>query len=57
MNTEFFAKVFSITDLNTLEMLREEMVRKASEPNITWEARMAIYNNIQIVVERILQLE
>ena len=35
VNTEFFAKVFSMTDLNTLETLRSELVIEASHPDIT----------------------
>ncbi|MBY0053002.1 hypothetical protein H7K32_15230 [Brevibacillus agri] len=57
MNTEFFTKVFSMTDLGALELLRDELARKAASQDITWETRMAIYNNIQIIIERIMQLE
>lgn len=46
-----------MNDVETLEYLREQLVTKAAAAEVEWGTRMTIYNRIQIIVERLIQLE
>lgn len=57
MNKEFLSKLLSITDVMELVLLREQLVLEASRSEISWDSRMAIYKKVELINERIFQLE
>ncbi len=57
MSGEFFSKVMSISDVSTLEALREQLILEASTPELDWPSRMNVYSKVQMIIERIMQLE
>ncbi|MEB8615814.1 hypothetical protein P4G83_28690 [Bacillus cereus] len=52
-----FPDINSIHEIEVLESLREQLASKAHEAELTWSARMAIYDAIQAIVNRITQIE
>lgn len=55
--TEFLQHLNSISDINELEMMREGLVLRAPAADVTWHDRNLIYEQIQAIIFRIMQLE
>ncbi len=57
MNGEFFTKVLSTTDGSALELLRDQLVKEACAAHVNWQSRAEIYQKIQVINERLMQLD
>jgi len=55
--SEFLQHLNSIVDINELEMMREGLVSRAPASDLTWNDRNLIYEQIQAIIFRIMQLE
>ncbi|GEC93827.1 hypothetical protein DES34_1287 [Brevibacillus brevis] len=55
--TEFLQHLNSIVDINELEMLREGLVSRTPSADLTWHDRNLIYEQVQAIILRIMQLE
>lgn len=57
MSEEFLLELDSITEITVLETMREELTKHADFTALTWQTRNLIYEKIQAIVCRIMQLE
>ncbi|QRG66444.1 hypothetical protein [Brevibacillus choshinensis] len=55
--SEFIQLLNSITDVHVLEAMREGLASRAPAAELTWDERNDIYQRIQAIVCRIIQLE
>ncbi|GIO05120.1 hypothetical protein J31TS6_11480 [Brevibacillus reuszeri] len=53
----FHLKLDSITDIIVLESMREELASNAHSIDVTWHERNFIYEKIQAIVCRLMNLE
>ncbi|WP_164684916.1 hypothetical protein [Brevibacillus reuszeri] len=54
---DFHLKLDSITDIIVLESMREELASNAHSIDVTWHERNFIYEKIQAIVCRLMNLE
>jgi len=57
MNNYFLLELNSISDIDRLVAIRDQLVKQAAAPEVTWESRMMIYYKIQMIIQRIIQIE
>ncbi|MGG1663616.1 hypothetical protein [Brevibacillus sp. NRS-1366] len=57
MSEEFLLELDSISDINVLETMREGLATRSHTAELTWQERNIIYEKIQAIVCRIMQLE
>jgi hypothetical protein len=57
VNGDFFSMVLSMTDVAALESLREQLIREAYDAKLNWDSRMMIYQKVQMIIERLIQLQ
>lgn len=53
----FYKYIYSVSDVNELERLREQIKEEVIDPTLNWESRMPIYRKVQVVTERINHLK
>jgi hypothetical protein len=57
VDCSFLRFVKSNTDVNALLKLREELKDRVTSPELNWQSRMDIYKKVQLITERIEQLQ
>lgn len=55
--SEFLHQIDFITEVSELEAIREELASQAYAAELTWQDRNFIYEKIQAIVCRLMQLD
>jgi hypothetical protein len=53
----FYLHVISLTDIEELERLKEELKDQVVHPDLNWQERMELYKRVQFIMERIRYLQ
>jgi hypothetical protein len=53
----FYLHVISLTDIEELERLKEELKDQVVHPDLNWQDRMELYKRVQFIMERLRYLQ
>jgi hypothetical protein len=53
----FYLDVISLTDMEELHRMKEELKDQVVDPSLNWKGRMEIYRKVQLIMERIQCLQ
>ncbi len=54
---EFIRHLNSITGINVLETMREQLTSRFPATDLNWRNRLKMYKQIELIIERIMFLE